>query len=62
MTCVFLGIIGNRLDDSDLKYVEVEPGILGENTAQKVLRGKDLNNGMRAHLYVAEPVNYSQNI
>ena len=32
----------------------VEAGILGEDAAQKALRGKHYNNGMRAHLYVAE--------
>ena len=53
-TCAFLGDIGKRFGDAGLKDVIVETWILGENAVQKVLRGKHYNNGMRAHLYVAE--------
>ena len=52
--CVFLGVIGRRFSDAGLKDVMVEAGIPGEDAAQKVLRGKHYNNGMRAHLYIAE--------
>ena len=55
-TCVFLGVIGKRFGGAGLKDVMVEAGILGEDAAQKVLRGKHYNNGMRAHLYVSEAI------
>ena len=55
-TCVFLGVIGKQFGDAALKDVMVEAGILREDAAQKVLRGKHYNNGMRAHLYVAEAI------
>ena len=53
-TCVFLGVIRKQFGDVGLKDVMVEAGILGEDAAQNVLRGKHCNNGIRAHVYVAE--------
>ena len=53
-TCVFLGVIGKQFGDAGLKDVMVEAGIVGEDAAQKVLRGRHYNSGMRAHLYIAE--------
>ena len=55
-TCVFLGVIGKQFGDVGLKDVMVEAGILGEDAAQNVLRGKHCNNGIRAHVYVAEAI------
>ena len=52
-TCVFLGVIGKRFGDAGLKDIMVNAEILGEDAAQKVLRGKHYNS-MRVHLYVAE--------
>ena len=51
---VFLGVIGKQFGDAGLKGVMVEIGILGEDGAQKFLRGKHYNNGMRKNLYIAE--------
>lgn len=48
-TCVFLGVIGKRVDDVGSKQVMIETGIPGEDAPQKVLQGKHYN-GMRAHL------------
>ena len=53
-TCVFLGATGKQFGDAGLKDVMVETGILGEDTAQKVLRGKHYNNGKSTRLCVAQ--------
>ena len=53
-TCVFLGATGKQFGDAGLKDVMVETGILGEDTAQKVLRGKRYNNGKSTRLCVAK--------
>ena len=52
--CIFLGVIGKRFGDAGLKDIMVKAGILGEDAAQKVLRGKHYNISMAVHLYVAE--------
>ena len=46
VTHVFPGVIGKRFGDADLKDVTAEAEILGEDAAQKVLKGKHYNNGM----------------
>ena len=53
-TCVFLGATGKQFSDAGLKDVMVETGILGEDTAQNVLRGKHYNNGKSTRLCVAQ--------
>ena len=53
-TCVFLGATGKQFSDAGLKDVMVETGILGEDTAQNVLRGKHYKNGKSTRLCVAQ--------
>ena len=56
-TCVFLSVIGKRFADKGLKDLIVESGLLGEDKASQMLKGKDYNNGIRVHLYLAEAIN-----
>ena len=57
VTCVFLSVAGKRFADGGLKVLIVESGLLGEDQASQILKGKDYNNGIRVHLYVAEAIN-----
>ena len=52
-TCVFLSVIGKRFAGGGLKYLIVESSLLGEDQASQMLKGKDYNNGIRVHLYLA---------
>ena len=45
----FLKVIGQHMEDSGLVEVFVESGLLGPNTAGKVMDGKSFAKGMRAH-------------
>ena len=56
-SCVFLSVIGKRFADGGLKYLIVESGLLGEDQVSQMLKGKDYNNGIRVHLYLAEAIN-----
>ena len=56
-TCVFLSVIGKRFADKGLKDLIVESGLLGEDKASQMLKGKDYNNGIRVHLHLAEAIN-----
>ena len=53
-TCIFLGVIGKRFGDGGLKNLIVESCLLGDDQASQMLKGKDYNNGIRVHLYIAE--------
>ena len=55
-TCVFLSVIGKRFADGGLKDLIVESGLLVEDQASQMLKGKDYNNGIRVHLYLAEAI------
>ena len=55
-TCIFLGVIGKRFGDGGLKNLIVESGLLGDDQASQMLKGKDYNNGIRVHLYIAEAI------
>ena len=55
-TCIFLGVIGKRFGDGGLKNLIVESGLLGDDQASPMLKGKDNNNGIRVHLYIAEAI------
>ena len=50
-TCVFLSVLGKRFADKGLKDLIVE------YKASQMLKGKDYNNGIRVHLYLAEAIN-----
>ena len=54
--CIFQSIIGKRFTDAGLKDIIVESGLLGENAAMQVLKGKEYNNAMHVHMYVAEDI------
>ena len=54
--CIFLCVIGKRFADAGLKDIIVESALIGENSAQQVLKGKHYNNAMRVHTYVAEAI------
>ena len=49
-TCVFLSVVGKRFADGGLKVLIVESGLLGEDQASQILKGKDYNNGIWVHL------------
>lgn len=54
--CIFLRVIGKIFGDAGLADLEVETGLLGENSMQQVSKAKHYNNAMRIHLYVAEAI------
>ena len=54
--CIFLCVIGKRFADAGLKDIIVESALVGEDSAQQVLKGKHYNNAMRVHMYVAEAI------
>ena len=55
-TCIFLGVIGKRFADAGLKDLIIETGLIGEDSAEQLLKGKHYNNAMRIHHYVAEAI------
>ena len=54
--CIFLCVIGKSCADSGLKDIIVESALVGEDSAQQVLKGKHYNNAMRVHMFVAEAI------
>ena len=42
--CIFMGVIGKRFSDAGLKDLIIESGLLGEDSAQQVLKGKQREN------------------
>ena len=45
-----------RFGDAGLKDLIIETGLIGEDTTEKLLKGKHYNNAMRIHHYVAEAI------
>ena len=54
---VFLSVLGKRFADGGLKDLIAESGLLREDQASHILKGKDYNNGIQVHLYQAEAIN-----
>ena len=54
MKHVFISVTDKRFADGGLKDLIVESGLLVEDQASQMLKGKDYNNGIRVHLYLAE--------
>ena len=55
-TCVFLGVIGKRFGDADLKKLIAETGLIGADMTEQLFKGKHYNNAIRIHHYVAEAI------
>ena len=54
--CIFLGAIGERFGDTGLKYLVVKAGLIGNETVDQALKGKDYNNALRIHFGAADAI------
>ena len=53
---IFLGVIEKRFKDAGLKDIIIDSRLLGEDQVDQMLKGKEYNNGMRIHFYIAEAI------
>ena len=53
---IFLGVIEKRFKDAGLKDLIIDSRLLGEDQVDQMLKGKEYNNGMRIHFYIAEAI------
>ena len=53
---IFLGVIGKRFKDAGPKDLVIEARLLGEDQVDQMLKGKEYNNGIRTHFYIAEAI------
>ena len=53
---IFLGVIEKRFKDAGLKDLVIDSRLLGEDQVDQMLKGKQYNNGMRIHFYIAEAI------
>ena len=53
---IFLGVIRKRFKNAGLKDVIIESRLLGEDQVDQMLKGKEYNNGICIHFYIAEAI------
>ena len=52
--CNLLSVIGKRFQDSGLKNIIIEAGVVAERSVSGVQEGRQYNRGVRTHKYVYE--------
>ena len=52
--CTFLSIIGKRFEDSGIRDIAVESGVLNEGSVDQVFEGRQYNRGVRFHKIMYE--------